>query len=45
MVHKTQMWFLVMSSYKQKMKQVKGNLEWEKKVGKRPIFKHAKCDD
>jgi hypothetical protein len=42
MVHKTQMWLLVMSSYKQEMKQMKGDLEWEKKVGKGLRFKHAK---
>jgi hypothetical protein len=42
MVHKTQMGFLMMSCYKQEMKQMKGDLEWEKKVGERPRFKHAK---
>jgi hypothetical protein len=42
MAHETQTRFLVMFSYEQEMKLVKGDLEKEKKVNEGPKFKCAK---
>jgi hypothetical protein len=41
-IHKTQTRLLVMSSYEQEMKLVRGDLEREKKVNEGPKFKCAK---